>query len=587
MKNKKFKQQNSLSGQIFPLLLICIAALIVAAKISISAGKGAVNKTSVSNGADACSLAAGSVWAAAFNNLVTKNQEMENYYIYALASYTYLYSLADDEGEEFTGYTRQGIKFLDLAQAQANSALAEIKIRGDVCERGVAGGKIWTHQKEGADFNAKEGDNENDSPDSTDIRAAGAAFLAARFFLGRAVLAYYMQFLTSTFKQNQIAKYCNARASMDQAFEDAKATGIQYAFENSGTSGKSPNGDAFSLWLGTGKYKDDPSFQDTSTNATYNWKWDSKCGTSECGATVILDTPKITDYKLRRTLLPFPSEYTFSVPAEVLALELDAIKDVELDITDDPFHAQAYLYLTTIMAEISARLQDYSILGRESWQATKNAQSCCETVDDDPNAESTCDTAIKTYYDNAQIYVNTLLNGQTEPSFVAGQTKMCAALDVLVQGGGLCSGACGNLLLARSLQASDKYTFNDVWNTEGWTTTESLSTESGETCTSYDDLTAAQEAAGADDESAGKAVTDFMKTVPMFIAIGDEPVFEGPPAPWQNKCSITSYCNNIYSSGTNSCGGSATTSTSTSEFQGEGALKTFDDKYETEIISTS
>ncbi|MDD3345816.1 MAG: hypothetical protein PHO34_05280 [Candidatus Omnitrophica bacterium] len=559
--NKGFCPAGKPAGQVFPLLLIFIVILIVGAKIAISAGKSAISKTNVSNGADACSLAAGSVMAGAFNELAIENRDMDEYYDYALANYHYLYNfLHECEGiADFSGYSDEGKTYAQQAKNKAYEALAKIDTTEEYCA-------IWVNQQQGAEKNFSESEDV--------IGAASFALTSAHFFYASYVLAYYLQQITDSFKQSQVANYCQARNLMDDSIEQAKDVGMQYAFNNSGTSSRSPNSDKFSYWMGTGKYKDDASFQDTTSNSTYDWNWDSKCGTSTCGATVTLEMPKLTDYKLRYTNKAYPDDKTFNIPSDVLNL----IEFEETSISDDPFNQIAYKALTVIMVCIYNNLAINATEGQDIYQLTVYAQECCDAVD------PPCD-AHPNYYDPAT---------NKKQALTTKQESVCAALDAILKN----SDASSSDLTIATLYSRDADTYKNVWLTEA-----GLFVDSGEICGSYETLTGsvsdADEAlggfqegeAGYDEansafEGASNELTSFYEDTPMIINIGDDPVFEGPPAAWQTKCSVSSFCENLYNEREETCSPySATTSTSTAEFHGEGVLKDFKDNYETQIVS--
>jgi hypothetical protein len=131
--------------------------------------------------------------------------------------------------------------------------------------------------------------------------------------------------------------------------------------------------------------------------------------------------------------------------------------------------------------------------------------------------------------------------------------------------------------------ADDTKTYDYVWNTAASGLFEDDFFEGEEAssvlCNDYDQVTG--------DSSTQEAFISFIEEMPLIIYIGEDPVFDGPPEAWQTKCSVTSYCSNIYSERSDSCSGSSATSTSTSEFHGEGVLKDLLDSYETQIIGVT
>lgn len=518
---KHFKQGDNLSGQIFPFLLICIVGLLVAVGISIRAGSSAKSRTCVSNAADAGSLAVGSGAAGAFNELVTRNKEMEDYYLLNLAYYTILHELAQ-------GYLDEGIDFSEEAQSLAYTALnyinTPVKSPDSDCT-------VWMHQKNGAD---------------TNTLAALQVLEARKCFRAFNILTIYMQYLTDNFKINQTGNYCNDRVFMDQSLKDAKSTGFSYAFSNSCTSSRAPDGDAFGLWLGTSKYKDDPSFEKTPSEATYKWTWPSKCGISECGITVTLDLPEITSYKLKHTKWNYPEKK--SLIAEVIPFvfagpdgEDYLVVSDDPENPDDPFNYWASLCLSDIMDDIHSGLMKYAEDGMKIYDASVEQTKCCP------------DLACKDF----------------SPLYEAA-TTLANMYKCLYEGLDALNKEKAGILSARILKTLDQSIFDNVWHEDkDYKVSDNFSSE---TCEDVQDYI---------DESGYPGL--------MIIDINDEPEFLGPPNPWQTKCTVTSFCNNIhvFSDNMDKCVNSATTRTSTSEFHGKGELKTFEDNYEAEIIGTN
>lgn len=298
-RNKHFKQGDNLSGQIFPFLLICIVGLLVAVGVTISAGKSAITKTCASNAVDAGSLAAASGWAGAFNELVTRNKEMKDYYLLNRSYYMILYNLAQ-------GY---------LTDNSGDNALDYSKDTEEL---------VRTEEY---------------------VNAAKQALESAECIQAFYVLTYYMQALTDNFKSNQTGNYCNSRFFMDQSIKEAKSTGLSYAFSNSCTESRT-SGDSFNYWLGTGKFNDSSSY-----------KWES--GTQidgktpkYCGITVTLTQPEIATYKLIHTTWNYPEKKELKIGP------IECITFPGRSYPEDPFNFRASLGLKEIMTTIKTFLED-------------------------------------------------------------------------------------------------------------------------------------------------------------------------------------------------------------------------------------
>jgi flagellar basal body-associated protein FliL len=582
-KNKRFDPKKGLSGQIFPFLLICIAALIVAAGVAVSAGKSAINKTRVSNAADAGALAAGSGWSAAFNELAVKNEEMQTYYEDERLAYNVLHLAAQSYLDSAISYTKE-------AERLANEAYLSIMVPLSDCEEwpqfstassinGLQSGWIWEEY-----FSNEEKDFDFIPILGT---ASGEAFFAKEYLLAFVILTYYMETLSSNFKSGQLGNYCGARNLMDKSIVQAKKAGIIYAFSNSGTSARAPDGDAFSFWLGTDQYQDKSTFGDTTTDSTYKWQWDSKCGTSECGTTVNFEMPILTAYKIKHAKWNYPEDKTLSFPSAIKDLwdNLLIIDFTNLDLSEDYFNFTGSLVLAEIMLPISFFLAENALISKKIYDLSVEGKACCDAATTDEERAA----CVTTYYTPAYKLWNTDRipddSVENDGGLFNVQGLVSNALSALIKED-------ASYLSAFALKSLDNDIYNNMWQSVAAAEGNAFLSDTDTLCADMqgvfltddvDEILEIRADASADEGDSTLEIQD----VPMIVSLGDDPEFEGPPAAWQVKCSVTSFCSNIYSEHYDNCSGSASTSTSTAEFQGEGELKSFTDEYNTEIIAVS
>ncbi len=262
-KNKQFNQENNLSGQIFPFLLVVLVILLVAAVATINIGRVSLDKTCSANAADAGALAAASAWASAFNVLTEINRDQlefefdQNYYTYGQ-----LYLAADKYLDE---------AITDAAAASA-AAIAAAVFASDPPKCVI----FWWNGVAASVF---------------DATASWMAFEASTSTQAFSIAAQFMQSLTDSFHEQQWSNYCSARDFMDSSYINARKTGLSYAFSNGCISSKlsDSQNDAFSAWMSAeGPYND----------GTYTWQ-DKIPQPHTVKAT--LDLPKISSYTLQHT----------------------------------------------------------------------------------------------------------------------------------------------------------------------------------------------------------------------------------------------------------------------------------------------
>ncbi|MCX5693766.1 MAG: hypothetical protein NT014_01330 [Candidatus Omnitrophica bacterium] len=521
-----------MAGQVFPFLLICIVALAVAVGMSRSARNSAISKTNVSNAADACSITAGSYWAGGFNDLVEKNLEMNAYYDQYAGYYKALHTLAygvDGNG----GYLDKAyLNTLDahLSTQWASNALTD---GGSDCANLVS---------------------DKSNAESHYYWAKYYALESARYFGAIWVLARYMQNLTDNFKYNQAQAYCNARSSMEDSIENAKLKGTHYAFVNSGTASRSPSGDAFNLFLGTNKYNESPSFGNTTSELTYDWQWPSKCGTSKGGTTVTFTQPKIKAQKVQHTISPYPVLTDFDVDENVqnFAGVGENGEGRLLVVNDDIFNLYSSRALATAMVNIYFNLGDFDnrLSGNDSIEFCIN-NGCCPdaTVTDCVTAFATC-----------------LSNTRRAPPSGVNLFTLIKALNAIH------NSSSKNSLSVYGLRMAAKDILDNVWTID--TGNFSLS----DSC---------NDVQGLADNAPADSQVDITKSL-IIVGLGDEPELD--PSLWQTECTVTAFYTNIYNKRKDTCGSSSATSSSTSEFHGDGDIGYGTNnkaEYETTMIKAS
>lgn len=262
IKNKQFKRGSGLSGQIAPFLIIILAVLLIAAITTVNIGRVSLDKTCSANGADAGSLSAATVLAAAFNKLALINREMNVYYDVNRFAFEQAKNTADQ-------YLTQAIIFSSLTTASAIAAAVLIRSTDRIeCFSPFVAFVI------AAALNGI---------------GAGAALMAQMAVSSLNIYAQGMQSITDIFYTQQQQNYCAAVTYMGEAYTNAGETGLSYAYANSCISAKlsDAQNNAFSAWL-TG-----------SPSGSYSWP-DSAGQTHT--VSVALNLPNIVSYDLQHTV---------------------------------------------------------------------------------------------------------------------------------------------------------------------------------------------------------------------------------------------------------------------------------------------
>lgn len=521
IKNKYLRQGNNFSGQIFPILLICIAALLLAVVVTKKTGSNSITQTCASNAADAGSLATASRQASAFNELAVKNKEMNEYYLTNLGYYTSLHNYA----QLLLGTASTSCENLQKSIEEALGHMSH-SYPGCVCPGGCY--PAW-FQLDGA------GDNEY---------AIGLALGVAEKIIAFKVIVSYMKVITDNFKDNQIGNYCNARASMAQAYPQSKSIGISYAFSNSCTSSKAAKSDDFDYWLRTEKFKGSAFSEETTSIATYEWQTGptEDCGVGWCGTKVTLDLPKIVSYEVKHTLWNYPEKKNLEIAKELgcIPLELGAI-----DVEKDPFDIAAAERLITDMVAFANYVSINAWYGRTIFEPTRGAHCVRHT---------SCGGKPVRCHSYWVCEGGCSYNFGLAAELITRQNCILRAVKALNLGQ-------PGILSPKALKARSQATFENVWKTaDAQNFTNNVS-------------------ADVKCEAVVNQKDKWGNPGLMIININAEPKFIGPPADWKTRCNVFIFCR------TEKCNpaGEGVTRTCTSEFHGQGDLATFKDNYEAKI----
>lgn len=527
-RNRYFQPQGNCSGQIFPVLLICLAGLLAAVGVTVAVGEKAKAKTSASNAADAGSLAAASFQAGAFNKLVDRNNDQKNtatvgdnfgqymtkgdtYQYYKRMNYYFkemrghyekLYTKAAEYLEEALKHSRE-------AERLAKLALVQINIVGKDC-------KIWENQRAAVDLN---------------VLAVDQVLEAAKCIGAFKICTEYMQKITDFFKDNQTKNFCEAKSFMQGedgvggAWLESRKAGQRYAFNNSAIISMLPEGlgDDFNLKLATDTLFGGPT-------AKYSWgPEDAKCFVS---ADLVL--PKILVYGVKHTKWNYPKKHSLSaVPFSCnFGLAIPAA-----NFENDPFNIDAslnlrenlrkvYEYFRTTLPEKGVAIYNQTVEGTNCCNAgqtcDKNIPSKC--VDNCPNPER--------FFEKAKLL----------------QVELAVGQACVIEGLRLINEDLTSQVSIPVLQKWNKDIFDKVW-----------AEQAGDfpTVTTCEDV---------------KNYLDGSEYPGMMVINIDNVTLSGE---WNTQCTVTA-----------SCGKSTTISTSTSKFKG-GDIGTFKDEYYPEIINAS
>jgi len=527
-RNKQPIGKGKLSGQIFPFLLVGIVGLL-ALGLAVSGIFGGVKvRTCAANGADAGSLATASRFCYAFNELCLKNRAMRDYYNLDRLYYTTMHLVAD-------AYLTEGRRKSARAQVLLESAVGDVR-RGDWCQ-------YWGHL-ENAENNLYK--DENVTLDT----AFGQTLEAARCVGAFSILARYMRFFTNNFKNNQQSNYCQANKFMESIFttqsslQDAKSTGLTYAFNNSCTTG-----DAFNTWVATGGFNPNPTFE-----------WGAVG--QECGITVIINTPIIRSYQIRHTTWNYPQRKTFQ--SEGFSCSYTHEGDTTLTISRasktialDPFNEDGAWELVGVYRDLSNALlnaRNWANHIRGETDGADHHQEGCGDIP--PNCHEVCNkepwSHKESSVDSLNGFVNCLLN----------------ALKRLNEDH-------GGILSMINIQQNNTQIYLNVWPQ----TPPNGPFFASLTC---DDIKVASANAIASDDDMGDP-NDLNVPGLMIYMIDD--VFLTPP-PWRNDCTVDLWCRHT-DPDTGVVTYDHTRAYSRATFSGDGIIRTFKDDFWAQIDEVS
>jgi len=408
--NKNFKQKNQL-GQVFPVLLICIAALLAAVVVTRNIGNSNIAKTSASNAADAGSLAAASCWAGAFNRLIYRNNDkdqagkeesmnlaagtttagytgrymgystgLSNDYYYYRKMNKYYTEMKDLYGKVYASaklYLTD--KSNDNASYYCQKAIDELtKARKAVNDKPIVFCEEWKDPATG--FLTNSGDQALESAE-----CIGAFYVCTQ----------YMQYIASWFKKHQIQNLCDAFTFMGEAYNRAKQTGQYYALSNSGYASNltDAQADLFNFWLGGGSgYSGSggsvfmpPSVGGSIGVVDGGVTYPPSPQEGQCSITVEVTVPQITKYIIKMAQWNFPQTHTFNEVVMLGCQPMASIIPTALSWAgEDPFTVASSKQLTLDMRAVSNYIKNkmYSKYGAPVESKTQEMVECCTKCDE-------------------------------------------------------------------------------------------------------------------------------------------------------------------------------------------------------------
>ena len=265
IKNKHFKKGSDIKGQVTPLLIVVMVVLLVFALASINIGRIALDKTYSSTAADAGSLAAASIYAAAFNELAKDNND------YLWMVYAENYAAMDMLNDEAQGNLDFAIGLAMTGLALLDGSYIYLLSQAPV----LCPISLYTYYTCAVLF-----------------LAAMAAFTMAAAYVNYFVTdASYMESLVDSHHLNTYTTYCDLRTMMDDYNNSSNNTGYSYAFSNSGIMDKlsREQQNNFSSWL-----SDDTKY----TTGTYSWQ--DKLSQNH-SVKVGVSVPVISSYEIQKT----------------------------------------------------------------------------------------------------------------------------------------------------------------------------------------------------------------------------------------------------------------------------------------------
>ncbi|MDP2928388.1 MAG: hypothetical protein Q8N80_06300 [Candidatus Omnitrophota bacterium] len=568
-------------GQIFPILLICLAGLLVAVMVTIRVGENAKARTFASNAADAGSLTTASYQAGAFNKLVDRNKPNANaggdnfgYYMVKEEKYQYYKRMRYYFDEMFTRYKffhelanyyligssvggfslPNETSIAPIPAAPTDNAdwylYLTISYLQDAWDAAVYGNRCekWEHM------------NTNGAV-QTAIRAAQEKLWEAIKCVGAFhICATYEDKIARFFKENQLNNFCEAKFFMNGeddeggeggAWKKSREAGQAYAFNNSAIMSMLPEGlgDDFNYQFGTGELFGGPT-------ATYSWP-DPGDPTKSCFLSVIVELPKIQEYQIKLTSQNFPRSHTLnSIP-----FPCDGLNILSIPISLDPFNVESSLNLYNDLIRVYNYLTTLRNDAQAIYAKSVDMYDCCQCVCDGAGEDcgGTCGVWPNEYSQTKQC-----TEARIDQLFQEAKTMtdtLRTKLGCVKQG----------LLEIKNNTSMTKITVPSLvlWNDEIWNLV---------WVTEYPMLPVTH-CVGGMESAKGWYNVNADEPGMMIININDV-TLGGVWEEWKTKCTVTA-----------SCAGSTTTNSSTSKFWGDGGgrglnIGLFIDDYYPEIILT-
>jgi len=397
--NRNSLERGSRSGQVFPILLICIAVLLAAVVVTRNTGEANIAKTCASNAADAGSLTAASCMAAAFNRTVYRNWDSDSkeapvgaghggvylgrppatvsgYFDYYY--YKEMRKYFEDMNVQFEQLYQKSKEYLDDASKLINDAIANINDAKAIieglppleCHIGSAGpacGEWW---------NQLTTDAKPLFEDAADaIRSAAfnvGAFNALAAYKGNGMGCVpgvnaqgqprpwcegeLTTGLTYWFRQNQLGHACQAFGYLNEARRQGLLTAQKMAINNSCYSDKLTDSqrDDFNFWMGG---EADGDGFNSGGGATVSYAPPG----GGCSIDVTLLIPTTDKYTMRKSNWGFPKDrgdrVRKSIPFDCNCDDGDAILLITQEFRIDPFDYKASRNLVDDLLEIEKFLR--------------------------------------------------------------------------------------------------------------------------------------------------------------------------------------------------------------------------------------
>jgi hypothetical protein len=435
-KNKNSKGNHDQSGQVFPVLIIIIAALLMALPITRDIGESNIARTCSDNAADTGSLTSASCMTAAFNRTVYRNwdsnsleqavglghggihlghppfritgyheyyyyKEMRLYYNLMLGKYRPFYSGSND-------YLTKADDYIDKALAKIAAAKGIVaglpKLECLTGSMGPACGVLWMQLvtdvkpllEDAADmvheaalrvgaFNALAAYKGNGTAciEVREVKSetdpCGIETSSCEKEIECDTGPYVPQGLTYWFRENQAAHVCQAFGYLDKARQEGLKTAQQMSIQNSCYADKLTDAqrDDFNFWMGGGA---GGSLEDGGTGG-FNPCGDAHVSYSSgsCSIDVTLKIPTIDHYTMLKTNWGFPKDdgnrVRKSIPFATTCYDIKLLEIAE--IHNDPFDYKASRRLVKDLMEIEAYLKVLAARCDTIYQLTLQGAACC------------------------------------------------------------------------------------------------------------------------------------------------------------------------------------------------------------------